>query len=344
MKAVILHKPESLELIETPDPLPRAGEVVLRVESCSVCGSDLEGFHGIHPTMDFPRVMGHEYSGIVAELGHGVAEPAVGTRVVSVGKIACGVCLACGDGRFDACTNRLNPGFTADGAYAEYVVVPADSCHTIPEGIGFDEAAVAQPLSIAYHAAATRAQVGGGHWVLVQGCGPIGLGAMMHAKALGATVASSDPVSYRRDLASQLGADFTFDPVGGNIPERIAGMTDGAMADIVIECVGADQDDTIGEAVRSVRDGGLVCIVGSYAADRATVPIIDFKFNEKRMIGSQSMPEGYGPTFDLLLAGRINANRMITHHFPLEGVAEAIRLMDKKADGIVKAIVHPFGV
>jgi len=330
-----------MELIDLPDPVPRRGEVLLEVKACSVCGSDLEGFHGIHPTMTYPRVMGHEYSGVIAAVGEDVTGRAVGDRVVSVGRRACGECEACVAGRYEACTDRRGPGFTGDGAYAEYLTVPADSCMTIPVELSFEEAAVAQPFSIAYHAVAGRAEVSAGDVVLIQGCGPIGLGAMMHAKARGAVVVSSDPVAYRRVLAASLGADAVADPYADRVSEVVASLNHGAPADIVIECVGSSQDDTIPEAVRCVRDGGLVVVVGSFAADRATVPIIDFKFNEKRMIGSQSMPEGYGPTFELLVSERIVAKPLITHRFGLDGLSEALRLMDGKLDGIVKAIVAP---
>ena len=328
-------------MIELPDPNPRRGEVVLRIEACSVCGSDLEGYHGIHPTMVLPRVMGHEYSGVVVELGEGVSTPGMGDRVASVGNTACGRCDACKSGAIEKCVKRVSPGFTANGAYAEFLVVPADSCHPIPEGISFEVAAVAQPFSIAYHAVAERAAVTESDWVLVQGCGPIGLGAMMHAKAAGATVMCSDPVDFRRDMAKRLGADYAVDPNSEDIAEIIMETNGGARADIVIECVGSDQDDTIPEAVRSVKNRGLVVVVGSFATNRATVPIIDFKFHEKRLIGSQSMPSGYDKTFERLVDGSINAEPIITHRFGLEGVPEALRLMDGKLDGIVKAIIEP---
>lgn len=341
MKAWMLHEKERLELVELADPAPRKGEVVLKIEACSVCGSDLEGFHGIHPKLVFPRVMGHEYAGTVVDVGEGVTSPQAGARVASVGNVACGACQACLSGDLDRCTDRKSPGFTAHGAYAEYLAVPADSCHPIPEAISFEEAAVAQPLSIAYHAVAIRAGVTADDFVVVEGCGPIGLGCMMHARAAGARVLSTDPVGYRREMAKRLGADFVADPYQDDVAAIIREHKQGGLADIVIECVGADQDDTIGQAVRSVKDRGLVVVVGSFATDRATVPIIDFKFSEKRLIGSQSMPEGYGPTFDRLVSHRVDAATMITHRLDLEELPEAFRLMDGKLDGIVKAIVCP---
>ena len=341
MKAVMLHEPEKLELVELPDPSPGAGEVLLRIEACSICGSDLEGYHGIHPKMTYPRVMGHEYAGTVTQVGEGVTKVQVGDRVASVGNVPCGDCGPCKEGNRTQCSNRRGPGFTAHGAYAEYLVVPGESCFVLPDEMSFPEAAVAQPFSIAYHASAVRARAGEGDTILVQGCGPIGLGAMMIAKARGATVFSSDVVDYRLDLARELGVDRTFNAHTDNIAEIVVEITRGRMLDKVIECVGGDQDETLPEAVKCIRPGGLVVVVGSFAADRATVPIIDFKFNEKRIIGSQSMPEGYGPAVELLVAGEIQAKPLITHTVSLEEVEHALKLMDRKEGGIVKAVVTP---
>ena len=341
MKVVMLREPEHFELIDLPDPEPRTGEVLLRIEACSVCGSDLEGYHGIHPKMTFPRVMGHEYAGTVIGHGEGVETPKIGTRVASVGNVGCGTCVECKAGRYSDCEGKLSPGFTTHGAYAEYLAVPADSCYELPEALTFEEAAVAQPLSIAYHAVATRAKVTDSDFVVVQGCGPIGLGAMMHARAAGATVLSTDPLEYRREMAGRLGASYTVDPYDVDLSEYIRTVNNGLRADIVIECVGAAQDDTIPQAVNCVESGGLVVVVGSFAVDRATVPIIDFKFNEKSLIGSQSMPEGYGPTFQRLVAGTVQAKPLITHRIGIADVPETFRLLDQKLEGIVKAIVVP---
>lgn len=336
----MLHKPEDLEVVRLPDPHPLQGEVLLKIEACSVCGSDLEGFHGIHPKMTYPRVMGHEYAGTVLEAGPGAPGALVGKRVVSVGNVACGKCAPCSDGRPDACVQPLSPGFTAHGAYAEYLAVPAASCVTLPDELTFAEAAIAQPFSIAYHAC-VRACVTEGDTVMVQGCGPIGIGVMMHAKARGAMVFSTDIVDYRKSLAQKLGADYVFSGATDNLGDKIAEITKGHMMDKVIECVGSDQDSTLAQAVRCVKTGGLVVVVGSFARDCATIPIIDFKFSEKGIIGSQGMPEGYGPTIDLLIKKKIHAKPLITHTVLLEGVGKAFELLDAKEDDIVKALVMP---
>jgi L-iditol 2-dehydrogenase len=296
----MLWEPQRLELTDLPLRPLACGEVLLEVRACSICGSDLEGYHGIHPKMTYPRVMGHEMASTVAEVGPGVTRFAVGDRVAGGEGVSCGQCSACRSGKSE-CTSPTSPGFTAHGAYAEYVIALASRCTPIPEGISFAEAAVAQPAGIANHAVATRAAIQAGETVLIQGCGPIGLSAMMLAKLRGARVISTDIVGYRCELAKALGADVVLNPRQQDVRGAILDLTSGRGADKAVEVVGGNQDETLLEAVRCVKRGGLVTVVGSFAQDRATLPIIDFKFSEKAIIGSQSMPEGYAPIFELIL-------------------------------------------
>lgn len=341
MKAIMLWEPQKLETIDLPDGEPGPGEVVLRVEACAICGSDLEGYHGYHPKITLPRVMGHESACSVEAVGPGVTQFQVGDRVAGTGRAACGTCAPCKEGRAAECAQPLEPGFSAHGAYAERMVVLPEDLTLIPEGISFEEAAVAQPVCIANHAVATRADVQEGDTVLVQGCGPIGLGAMLLSKLRGARVISTDIVDYRCRCATELGADVALNDHRDDVLAAVEELTDGQGVDKVIECVGGDQDETLLEAVKAVRPGGLVVVVGSFAADKATVPIIDFKFNEKRLIGSQSMPEGYEPIFDLILSGDIDVRRLITHRLPLEETARGLGIMDEKAEDVMKVIVGP---
>lgn len=342
MKAMMLWEPGRTELIDIPLRPLRRGEVLIKVEACSVCGSDLEGYHGQHPTMTLPRVMGHEPAGTIVDVGEGVPSLHVGDRIAGPISVSCGECPACKDGHADRCMSPRGPGFSAHGAYAEYVIGSTWGCTPIPDGVTFIEAAVAQPAAIANHAVATRAAVQPGETLLVQGCGPIGLSAMLLAKLRGATVLSTDIVPYRCDLARTLGADLVLDAHRDNVVEAVQDWTGGRGVDKAIECVGGDQDETIAEAVTCVKRGGLVIVVGSFAVNRATLPAINFKFNEKTIAGSQSMPEGYGPIFELLLAGKLDLMPLVTHRLPLAQADHGLALMDAKADQVMKVIVEPW--
>jgi L-iditol 2-dehydrogenase len=341
MKAVMLWEPKRLELVELDLRPLRPGEVLLKVEACSICGSDLEGYHGIHPKMTLPRVMGHEVASTVAQVGPGVTSLSPGDRVAGTGSVACGECAACTEGRADRCESPLSPGFTAHGAYAEAVIGRVQGCTPIPDGVSFIEAAVAQPAGIANHAVTTRGDVQSGEVLLIQGCGPIGLSAMMLSRLRGATVVSTDIVDYRCDLARAMGADLVLNAHRDRVLDAMLDLTHGSGADKVIECVGGDQDETLPEAVACVKKGGLVVVVGSFAEDRATLPIVDFKFNEKTVKGSQGMPEGYDPIFELILSGELNLRQLVSHRLPLAEAGHGLALMDAKAEEVLKVVLEP---
>jgi threonine dehydrogenase-like Zn-dependent dehydrogenase len=341
MQAVMLWEPERMELVELPARAPGWGEVRLKVEACSICGSDLEGYYGMHPKMTYPRVMGHEVASTVVEVGPGVTDLSVGDRVAGTGGRACGECEACEAGRPGACLSPLSPGFTAHGGYAEFMVAIASRLTPISEGVSLVEAAVAQPAGIANHAVATRAAVKPGETVFVQGCGPIGLSAMLLSKLRGATVISTDIVDYRYELAAELGADLVLNAHRDDVKAEVMALTGGKGVDKVIECVGGDQDETLPEAVRCVKAGGLVTMVGSFAADRATLPAIDFKFNEKSVIGSQSMPEGYAPIFKLILSGELDLLPLVSHRVGLDRAEHGLALMNEKAEQVMKVVIEP---
>jgi len=343
MNAVMLHKPEDMTRVELPDRAPGPGEVVLQIEACSICGSDLEGYHGYHPQMTYPRVMGHEVASVVAEVGPGVRGVQVEDRVAGTGSKTCETCTTCREGRPDQCEDPGGAGFTKHGAFAERLVVLPRELAPIPEEVSFEEAAVAQPAAIANHAVMTRAAVQEEETILVQGCGPIGLSAMMLSRLRGARVISTDVVDYRCRRARELGADLAVNVHKEDLLPVIQDMTDGQGVDTVIECVGGDQDETLPQAVKAVKKGGLVVVVGSFAHDRATIPIIDFKFAEKRIIGSQSMPEGYGPVFDLIGSGKLDLKALITHRLPLEEAHRGLQLMDAKAEEVMKVVLFPQG-
>jgi threonine dehydrogenase-like Zn-dependent dehydrogenase len=148
-------------------------------------------------------------------------------------------------------------------------------------------------------------------------------------------------VDYRCDMARKMGADLVLHAHRDRVLDAILDLTSGRGVDKVIECVGGDQDETIPEAVRCVKGGGLVAVVGSFAHDRATLPIIDFKFSEKTIAGSQGMPEGYGPIFDLILSGQVNLRQLVSHRLPLHEVGRGLELMDAKAEQVMKVVVEP---
>jgi threonine dehydrogenase-like Zn-dependent dehydrogenase len=340
MKAVMLRAAEQMEVVDLPDPVPGPGEVLVRIDGCSMCGSDLEAYHGLHPKVTYPRVLGHESAGTVIAVGPGVSSPAVGARVCCAGGAGCGRCDLCRSGHPERCRDRRSPGFTADGAYAEYLAVPAASAVPLPDHVSFPEAALVQPLSISNHAV-NRTDPQPGEWLAVLGAGPIALGVMLIAKLRGARVLMTDVVDYRLAAARRLGADAVLNPRRDDPVAAARDLSCGAGFDRAVECVGGDQDETLAQAVGMVKARGLVVVVGSFGHDRATIPIVNFKFAEKELKGSQGAPEGYGPALDLVASGRVDVRPLITHRLPLERAEHGLLLMDRKAEDVLKVVLQP---
>lgn len=342
MKAVMLHEPERMELVELPDSTPGRGQVLLRVEACSICGSDLEAYHGIHPKVTLPRVLGHEFAGTIIDVGDGVDRAILGSRVCCSGggDPPCGQCPECRAGRPQLCPNRKSPGFSAHGAYAEYIALPSGGTTPIPDHVSFPEAALIQPLSISNHAV-NRLDPQPGEWIGIIGAGPIGLGVLMIARLRGARVLMVDLVDYRLEAAKEFGADVVVNPRHGDPVALSRRVTGGKGLDRAVECVGASQDVTLRQTVEMIKEKGLVVLVGSFAQNQATLPVVDFKFGEKELKGSQGAPEGYGPVLDLVTSGRLDVKPLITHRIPLADVERGLKLMEAKAEHVLKVVIEP---
>lgn len=344
MKAVVLQEPRRLTVEELPVPEIGPHEIVLKVGACAMCGSDLEAYWGIHPSVKhYPIVLGHEFSGTVVSAGPKVRRYKVGDRICHTGGRVCGECPACERGDYAACPERRGAGFSCSGAYAEYVALLGDDFYSypLPDSLSMAQGALAQPFGIGYHAATARARASAGQTIVVEGCGPIGLSAMIAAKLSGATLVSTDQLDYRLALASKLGADHIVNAASEDPVSFVQELTSGRGADVVIECVGGDQDETLPLACAMLRKGGRIVVVGSFARDVATIRIITFKFGEMEMLGSQGFPEGYAPLLDLIGSGRVDVMPMVTHRVRLDQVPEAMRMLEEKRDGVVKVVIEP---
>ena len=211
MKALVYYGPRDLRYEDVETPKPKKGQVLVKVKSVSICGSDLSGYKGGSAMRVPPLIMGHEFSGEIAELGAGVADLKVGDRVGVVTNLYCGKCQDCKDGLDNVCDNRFIIGTTMkagsyNGAMADYVVAPAEKIMSLPKKVSFDECALVEPLSISLRATKHAGAVKG-KTVAVFGAGPIGLMGVMCMKAFGAArIIAVDLVDKRLKMAVQCGA------------------------------------------------------------------------------------------------------------------------------------------
>ena len=340
-RAAVLYGSEDLRFEDLPIPAVGAGEVLVRVKSCAICGSDLHAYLGKHPRVVFPRVLGHEFAGVIDQKGDQVEGWEVGQRVCCDVDLSCGECDPCRQGRRNLCVKLRTQGFDSDGAYAELVKVPGRNLYALPESVSFDEASMVQTLAVAYNGVKRRGEVQVQDRVLVLGCGPIGLCALAVAKAGGAKVFAVDTLDYRLKIAGEMGADQVCNSSTVDLIGRALEWTGGKGVDKVIECVGGTQDVTLIQATQVVKRGGLIVVVGTYGNNRATIRVAEFKDRELELRGSRTYLNDFPDCIELIASGKLDLAELITHRFPLEEVETGLRLMREKAENVMKVILHP---
>ena len=318
------------ELEDVPVPDPGEGEVLVRVHAASICGTDLHIFDWNEWAQGrvtrVPMTFGHEVAGTVEAVGPEVHHVHRGAFVAVETHIACGVCSTCRTGRAHICRNLKILGVDTDGAFAEYVVVPAVNAWIVGEGIQPDHASVMEPFGNAVHA--TFGTEGGEDLltnpVAVIGCGPIGLFAVAIARAAGAwKVFAIEPNDERRALAATMGADIPVDPKVQDPVEVVRAATGGIGAEVVLEMSG--NADAIEQGTRMLARGGRMSLLG-LPNGPVTLDLNDqVIFKEARIQGitGREMFRTWQQTTTLLSTGRVDVTPVITHRFALDEFHEA---------------------
>lgn len=341
MRAMILRSGGELSYETVADPAPGPGEVVVKVHACSICGSDVHAFHGKHPRLTFPRILGHEFSGEIVALGKGIKNYRVGQRVCCDIDFPCGACGPCREGRSNICEKLRTMGFDRDGAYAEYAPVPDFNLYPLPDGVSYDQASAVQVLGISYHAVAHRVKPQPGEKIAVIGAGPIGLGAALIARLMDADVTIMDILDYRLAMAQKLGISSVIDAKKGELRERALELTAGHGFDKVVECVGGLQERTVTDAVSMVKRGGQITVVGTFPENRATIPIAYIKDREIDLNFSRGNFQAFAPCLELVGSGRIDPDLYISHRFPLSRAEDALKLLEARNVEAHKIVLHP---
>lgn len=314
MRAATWHGNTRFTLDDLPEPVPGPGEALIAVHTAGICGSDVHAIQGLFPLTP-PRVMGHEYSGTVLEVGRGVSRSLVGRAVACEPNYGCGVCDDCRAGRISQCQRCVRVG-----GFAERVVLPRHCLHPLPQGLDPATAALAEPASCCLEGL-EMARMKKGASVVVIGGGIMGLLTLALAKARGAgTAILSDPVASRRDAARRLGADLTVDPTTEDLAEVVNRTTAGRGVDLACEAVG--KPELLAAAARLTRPRGVVQLVGvSPKGSTLPVDLFDFHFRELTLTGAYGRGTAFRRVLPLL--GRIGATNLVTDLYPLDRIAEA---------------------
>jgi 2-desacetyl-2-hydroxyethyl bacteriochlorophyllide A dehydrogenase len=323
MRAIVLDQPGTFRVAEVPDPAPRPGEVIVKVDACGICGTDLHILDGEFPPAPYPITPGHEFAGQVVacgpEAGPGSTSGSVaeGDRVAVDPSLYCGRCERCRAGRDNLCANWAAIGDTTNGAFAEYVAVPAANVYRLPDHIDGQRGAMAEPLACAVHGLRRLGSVLG-ESVVVTGAGPMGLLLLQVLLRAGASpVAVVDRVGARLEVARQLGAARAVS--GGE-------ELDGARFDVAVDATGVPA--AIEAALGLLDRGGRLLVFGVAPAD-AAVTVSPFRVynDEITVVGSMAILRSFGRAVDLLATGAVDVGPLLSAPLPLAEFGTAVASM-----------------
>ncbi len=346
-----------IALGDLPDPKIGPKDVLLRVKACGICGSDVhfyekddEGYVLYPGLARFPSVLGHEFSGVIEEVGEKVKDFKAGDMITAEEMNWCGECIACRNGYPNHCTNLEEIGITINGGLAEYLAVGAKYCWKIDDLMDiygnedkvYEAGALVEPTSVAYNAMFVRGEgFKPGSYIVIYGAGPIGLAAIALAKSAGAAkVIVFETINKRRELAKEMGADYVFDPTNpetkSSTPHQIVlEITGGAGADFQVEAAGVPTK-TIPEMEKSLAINGKLVQIGR-AAERVSMYLETFQVRRGQIYGSQghSGHSVFQNVIRLMASGVIDMTKIATARYTLKEAVEAIKKAADRKDGKV---------
>ena len=340
MKALFLEDVGKLALRDIEKPVPKADELLIRIEACGICGTDRHLFLGEFPSKP-PVIPGHEFVGVIEAVGGGVTDFEPGMRVTGDPNIACGHCAECQRGRVNLCANLQAIGIHRNGGFAQYAVLPHKQAHLLPSSLNPLHGAFCEPLACCLHGV-DLAKLKAGSSAIIIGGGVIGLLVVQLARLAGATnVVLITRNAEKRQLAEKLGATATLDPSsGGDVVEQITGSS-GLLpggADVVFECAGLRQ--TVEQAPLLARRGGMAVILGVLPqGEKAEIEPFDLLFREVALVTSFLNPFTHRRAAELIASGMIVVEPLISRTIGLE---EAVGVISNPAiAGEIRTLVVP---
>ncbi len=339
MKSAVFYGKHDLRVEEAPKPQLGPTDVLIQVKACGVCGTDVHIYEGDQGAADVtpPTILGHEFAGIVAEVGSGVHTYRPGDRVCVDPNCYCGACDPCRKGMAHYCEHMIGYGTTVNGGFAEYCAVDVRQVYRLGENTSFEQGAMTEPVACCLHGI-DMCEIRPGHRVAVIGGGMIGLLMLQLSRLAGAArVALLEPVESKREVGRSLGADVCIDPLHGDVKEALsaAGMDS---PDVVIECVG--RPSTIAQAIEIAGNKAVVMMFGLTKPDE-TVAIKPFEIFRKELVLKASYINPYTQkrALDLIDSGRLDVSSMVYEVCGLEKLAEVLASPTLRAMG--KYIVSP---
>ena len=342
MKAAVLYKPMDLRIEDFPMPEIGPDDVLIRVKICGICHSDYlywkYGRIGDYVVKE-PLILGHEFSGVIEEVGENVTTLKKGDRVVVEPGVPCRRCHYCKTGRYNLCPHmKFMATPPVHGAFAEYVSSPYDFVFKMPNNMTFEEGALIEPLSVALWSI-KRGNITPASSVAILGAGAIGLITLEALKSIGVTrIYVVDRNDWKLNLASKLGATATFNSLKDDVVKSILSVTNGEGVDVAIETTGAEE--IVKQTVKIVRNGGVIVLVGFYNKSEISFPLIDVIWKELDIRGQIRYVNMFPIGIELVSKGRVNVKQFITHKLPFNEIEKGFRIMDEKKEKFIKIQVQ----
>ena len=353
MKAAVWHGYKDVRIEEVKEPVPGKGQVKIKVDYAGICGTDRHEYTGPNfipvekphrlTGRTAPLIMGHEFSGVVTEVGEGVSAIKPGMRVSANGSLTCGRCEACRSGRYNICKKLGFVGVGDDGCFAEYLTVEADKCFVIPDGVSQKEAAVAEPLACGVHAANLIGKLGGlkDKSVVIIGPGIIGIGAFYGAKLAGAKkILVVGRGEEKRSVIERNGGLY-LNASETDLNEYVESWTEGNLADVVYECVGSDK--TMDMCIPICKPGGIIMVMGVFSRK----PVIDMNTiqeAERIVLTSQAHVDEIGQVLEYMREGKINAEELVTRVVSLDTlVHDGFEELEANSKNHIKVLINVSG-
>ena len=343
MKALVLTAPKVFEYLDVDDPQPAENEVLVRVHACGICGSDVHGYDGSTGRRIPPIIMGHEAAGEITAIGSAVKNWQRGDRVTFDSTIFCNTCAYCLQGMVNLCENRRVLGvscqeYRQNGAFAEYVAIPQHILYRLPEGVSYEQACLVEPLSIAFHAARLT-PVTINDTAVVVGAGMIGLLVIQTMKLAGCgKVIAVDIDDRKLELAQSLGADHCINSKNTNAVDIIRNITGGKGASLSLDAVGTNA--SLETAIACLKNGGHLTLIGNITP-KVDLPLQSVVTRQLRIQGSCASSGEYPACLDMIAAGRVNIDFLISQVAPLNEGKQWFDTLYEGKSGLLKVILKP---
>jgi len=333
MKAVRIVKPNDLRVVDEPKPvLDEENNVLIRMTSAGICGSDVGIYHGTNAAATYPRIIGHEIVGVVEETGEGVTRVKAGDRVIVDQVNACGKCWACRHGRPNVCGNLKVRGVHIDGGYRQWIAVQEDKCYLLPDEISDRDAIMIEPTTIAIQSC-SRAELTEEDTLLIIGAGALGSSILKIARLKCPNIIVADVVDEKLDEALQNGAKWKINSMKEDLEKRVREITDGYGTTVTIDA--ACVKDSLLNALKVTGNAGRVITMGFSVADTIVNQFL-ITSKELDVRGSRLQNRKFGEAIELIRSGRLDLNGTVSHTFRLTDAQKAFDFVDSRDPSIRK--------